>query len=352
MSNPPRITVAIPAYNRPEEIGPLLSSILSQDYEDFDVLVVEDHSPRRAEIESVVLDKARAFPKRSVTFVSNPKNLGFDGNIRRVIELSKGSFTFFMGDDDILRPGALARVGAAIEKHPELGVILRAYEQVHLKTGEQLQVFRYFPEDRFFTRGPDAVRTFFRRSVSIAGYTVHTETARQASTSRFDGTLLYQLHLSAQVLMKRDGYFIRDILTAMRKNDEQRHFFGSAESEKSLFAPGALTPEHSLNFMRGMFNIARAEEEMLGVPLFEDIAKDIGNYSYPFLKLHAHSVRTFLPYVRELAGMGLARNPLFWTYSAALAALPVPVLDKLIVSLKKRLPATPRFGKLYEGVRS
>ncbi len=349
MVAPPKITVAIPAYNRPAEIRDLLATVVSQDYDDFEILVVEDASPRRAEIEQVVLAVSKEHPGRRVRFVSNPQNLGFDGNLRRILELAEGQFTLFMGDDDLLKPGALRRVAQVIDDNPKLGVILRAYEFVAFDTGVQTQVFRYFAEDRRFPAGAETIRTFFRRAVPIAGYTVHTETARAYSTARFDGTLLYQLHVTANVLKERDGYFISDILTSMRKNAEQRHFFGSADSEQGRFAPGSLTPEHSLNFMRGMFEIAKAAEESTGLPIYRDILEDNANYSYNFLRLHAQHRRVFLPYMRELAAMGLGKNKMFWLYSAALLALPVPWIDAAIVALKKVLPATPRFGDLYEG---
>ena len=46
---PSLLTVAIPAYNRPEDLGALLATILDQDPGDFDVLMVEDCSPRQAD---------------------------------------------------------------------------------------------------------------------------------------------------------------------------------------------------------------------------------------------------------------------------------------------------------------
>ncbi len=254
-----------------------------------------------------------------------------------------------MGDDDLLRPGALARLGEVIGKHGNLGVILRAYEHVNFETGERMEIFQYFDSDRFFPAGADTIRTFFRRSVSIAGFTIHTATARALATPRFDGTLLYQLHLSANVLATRDGYYVSDVLTSMRKDSRQRHFFGSAEAERGRFAPTALTPEHSVNFMRGMFEIARATEERLGLGVYPGLVADIGNYSYAFLKLHAKNRRVFAGYVRELARLGLWKNAYFWGYSGALMVLPPRVLDRGIGLIKKMLPATPRLGKVYAG---
>ena len=345
----PVITVAIPAYNRPEDLAVLLETILAQDYGDFDVLVVEDQSPKQAEIRAVV---ERAMDKRRdlrIRYHSNEKNLGFDGNVRRVLELSEGDFTLYMGDDDLMRPGALSRVGSAIEKNANLGVILRAYEEVDYATGKQIEVFRYFPQDRRFPAGSPTMRTFFRRCVSIAGFTIHTASARALSTNRFDGTLLYQLYLGTRVVQQHDGYYISDVLTAMRKDHRQRHFFGSAASEKGLFTPGQLTPEQSVQFMRGMVEMAQAIERETQAGVLDDILDDLSNYSYAYLKLHAKHRRAFAGYVRGLQRLGLARTPLFWGYVVALLALPSPVLDQGIRTLKGILRSTPKFGGLYGG---
>ena len=353
MSDRPLICVAIPAYNRPGELAMLLDSIAGETandtFADFEVLVVEDCSPKAREIADAVARARERHPKLRLRFAANEKNLGYDGNLRHVLELSQGVFTFFMGDDDLLRPGALARVAKVLREEPNLGVLIRAYEMVDFDTGARLQLFRYFAEDRFFPAGAETIRTFFRRSVSVAGYTVHTDSARSVATDRYDGTLLYQLHLSARVLQHRDGYFVSDVLTAMRKNDEQRHFFGTAAAEKGKFAPGALTREHSLEFMRGMFRIAREEEEATGLPIYQGIVDDLGNYSYSFLRLHAHDKRSFARYAAALARMGLWKNRYFWGYTAALSVVPAPALDRGIAWLKQVLPATPRLGKLYQG---
>jgi glycosyltransferase involved in cell wall biosynthesis len=345
----PMITVAIPAYNRPDELKMLLGTILDQDFGDFDVLVVEDCSPRQGEIRAVVEQAAASRPDRRVRFQTNERNLGFDGNLRRILELSEGEFTLFMGDDDLLRPGALARLGEVIRNNPGLGVILRAYEQVDFASGRHVELFRYFAEDRRFPPGPPTMRTFFRRCVSIAGFTIHTASARRFATDRFDGTLLYQLYLGTRVVQERGGYFISDVLTAVRKDNRQRHFFGSASSEQGLFAPGQLTPAHSVQFMRGMVRVAREIEADTRAGVLDAILKDLSNYAYAYLRLHAQNRRVFVGYVRDLHALGLAHTPLFWGYVLALLSLPTPVLDQGIRMLKRVLRSTPRFGRLYAG---
>jgi glycosyltransferase involved in cell wall biosynthesis len=70
------LTVAVPAYNRPEDLAVLMKTILEQDFVDFDVLVVEDCSPRAAEIRQVVESASGQRRDVRVRFVGNPATLG------------------------------------------------------------------------------------------------------------------------------------------------------------------------------------------------------------------------------------------------------------------------------------
>jgi hypothetical protein len=101
--------------------------------------------------------------------------------------------------------------------------------------------------------------------------------------------------------------------------------------------------------MRGMVEMAQAIENETKAGVLNGILNDLSNYSYAYLKLHAKNRRAFLGYVRELQRLGLARTPLFWGYVAALLALPAPVLDGGIRTLKGILRSTPRFGGIYAG---
>jgi glycosyltransferase involved in cell wall biosynthesis len=43
----PLISVCIPAYNRAGVLPAVLDSLLSQDFDDFDIVIAEDSSPER-----------------------------------------------------------------------------------------------------------------------------------------------------------------------------------------------------------------------------------------------------------------------------------------------------------------
>ena len=160
--------------------------------------------------------------------VLTPRNLGYDGNLRFLVDNAEGRFCIFMGDDDIWCPGALNEYRKATDSVVETGVILRAWQSVSKETGEVLDVHRYFPGDRVFPAGA-TVATFFRRSVFISGLAVATDAARSMASDRFDGTLLYQLYLAGNLLMTMPGYYVSQ-MTALRRSGGE-HFFGSSDKE-------------------------------------------------------------------------------------------------------------------------
>lgn len=342
-------SICIPAYNRPKTIGPLLDSILSQDYDDYDVVICEDDSPLRAEVRSAVLEFAQQHPGR-VKYYENETNLGYDGNLRNLVATASGAYCLFMGDDDLLCAGALGRIATAINRYPDVGVVLRSYASFNDSPECIDQVFRYFPQEAFFPAGPDTIVTFFRRSVVIPGMVVRRDKAADLATNRFDGTLLYQLYLVSSILTTANGVFLPEVLVLYRNGGVP--FFGNSPAERGRFVPTQHTPESSLHFMRGMLRIARHVEESAGVLIREKIVRDIGNYSYPVLAIQADKeLRVFGRYYMELGKMGLWKSPLFHIYFGAIVALGTERVDALIRSIKKRTGHTPNLGNVFGGKR-
>lgn len=349
MSDIPLISVCIPAYNRAALLPALLDSIVSQAGADYEIVICEDASPERDQICRVAEHYATAYPSR-VSYHENAVNLGYDGNLRRLIELARGEYVLFMGNDDLLAEGALAAVAAAVRAHPNVGVVLRSYDSFVDDPRRPVQTFRYFDSECFFPGGAQTIVTFFRRCVFISGMVVRRESAHKHATNRFDGTLLYQQHLVGQILASENGVYLPQILSHHRLGGTPD--FGNSAAEQGRFVPREQTPESSVHFMRGMLQIAADLERTLGLPLFMPILCDIGNYAYPILSIQAGgSRRALLRYARDLATLGLWRIPLFHVYVLGLLILGRRICDALIASIKKRLGRAPVIGKVYSGQR-
>jgi abequosyltransferase len=343
----PLISVCIPAYNRAGVLPALLDSILSQDFDDFDIAIAEDSSPERWGIAATVAEYQQRFGDK-VKYHENPQTLGYDGNLRRLVALATGDYVLFMGNDDLLAPGALRAVAAAVRERQDVGVVLRSYSSFVRDPEQPVQVFRYFGEDRFFPPGPDTVVTFFRRCVFISGMVFKRSSAAACATARFDGTLLYQQHLAGHILAQESGVYLNRILSYHRLGGVPD--FGASAAEKGLFVPKQQTPESSVHFMRGMLTIANSLDEPGGAKVGRRILRDIGNYAYPILSIQVgRSFGTFLSYLWQLMKLGFWRVPLFHVYAVGLLVLGPKNCDRLIAWIKKTLGRAPLLGSVYTG---
>lgn len=349
MNQRPLLTVCIPAYNRAGLLAPLLESILSQDFDDFDVLICEDGSPERAAIAGVVQRFQQMHPGR-IHYEENAANLGYDGNIRRLVERARGHYCVFMGNDDLLCAGALASIAAAVQRQPDCGVVVRSYASFEESPDRFKQVFRYYPQEHVLPAGAQAVFTAYRRSVVISGMVIHRDAAAAVATNRFDGTLLYQLYLVGMILAQRSVVFVPQIIALRR--DGTPPDFGNSASERGKFVPHDQTPESSIHFMQGMLAIAKHVGKATQLDVFSTIRADIGNYAYPILSIQAkRPLRVFVKYGLALARLGLWRYPLFHLYFVTLLLIGPDRSDSIINMIKRRLGHTPRFGAAREGQR-
>ena len=347
MSSTLSISVCIPAYNRSAVLGELLDSIFFQDYEFFDVVICEDMSPEREEIRAIVFRYQAKYPGR-IEYVENPNNLGYDQNLRQLLSTARGDYTLFMGNDDLMSPGAIAHVADVLARHSDAAVYLRSYAAFEGEPENVVQVFRYFEHETYFPPGARSIATVYRRSVVIPGMTFHRETALKYTTDKFDGTLLYQLYLVAEILIEKGAVFSPECIVLYRNGGIPD--FGNSEAERGVFQPNIRTPESSLRFIEGMLTIIRYIEEEHGVAVARPVIRDMANYSYPLLSIQADKpLKIFLSYGWELSKLGFFRYPIYWFYFIGLLLLGVSRTDSLIVWMKRRLGRTPVLGKVYQG---
>ena len=343
------ISVCIPAFNRATLLPALLDSILNQDFLDFDIILVEDCSPECREIAEVV-GRYQASHTGKIAYHENPKTLGYDGNLRRLIELATGDYVLFMGNDDLMAQGALSAVAKAVTERCDVGVVLRSYASFFDDPAKTTQVFRYFDADRVFPPGSDTIVTFFRRVVFISGMVFKRSSCLACASNIFDGTLLYQQYLAGHLLAENTGIYLNQILAFHRLGGTPD--FGSSVAEQALFVPKQQTPESSVHFMRGMLRIAHSLDESLGIDVYRRILRDIGNYSYPILSIQAdRSFKVYLSYLFKLVGFGFWRIPLFWVYATGLLFFGRPACDFIIMKLKQVKGCAPRLGRVYNGER-
>ena len=119
MENRPRISIIVPYYNTPVRfLAPLLKSILSQDYEDFELLVVNDGSTDKEGLDllSSIPDQRLKVINKENGGVSSARNLG--------LTMFSGDLLYFADSDDELRPGLFSFIAKNFEEDETLDLLV------------------------------------------------------------------------------------------------------------------------------------------------------------------------------------------------------------------------------------
>lgn len=107
----PSLSIVIPSYNRAYKLMRLLRNIEVNLHESnlgdqIQVLVSDNASSddTQLQISNFKTDKF------GLKYFRQDKNIGFDGNVRFLYEAAETDYVWFFSDDDILLPGAIARI--------------------------------------------------------------------------------------------------------------------------------------------------------------------------------------------------------------------------------------------------
>jgi len=337
----PFLSICIPSYNRPGELQNLLASIDCNPAE-VEVVICEDLAPKRDEVSAMV--SIFASSSYTINYHENSTNLGFDGNLRRLVECAAGQFILFMGDDDLFVPDTLDSFIAFLKQHREKPYVLRSYLTEH--PDGRTEYFRYLPKSQVLPAGETTVAWLFKRSVSLCGFTISREKAQQFATTDLDGTLLYQIYLMAQVCLQDESIYCDIPIThAVQTFRGDKPMFGNSEAEKSRFTPGTVSHDNSINFTKAYFEVTEYLDKQHNTNLTQKVRIDLSKYSYPFLSIQRkRGIASFLRYARRLeteAGFGCTAY--FHLYKWALVLFGERACDRLIGVIKRSIGYTPNF---------
>lgn len=112
------VSVVVPAYNHERFIAKCLDSVLSEQYPNKEIIVIDDGS--RDGTLKIVQEWAEARRRDiSVTIRSRP-NKGISATLNEGVSLARGDYIVPIASDDYLLPGGISKRVAYLEAHPEL----------------------------------------------------------------------------------------------------------------------------------------------------------------------------------------------------------------------------------------
>jgi glycosyltransferase involved in cell wall biosynthesis/pyruvate-formate lyase-activating enzyme len=110
----PAISVVITAYNYGRFIGKAVASVLSQDFTDIELLVLNNASTDNTD---EVVKRFTGDPR--LVYIVNETNIGARANGHKGLALARADYSLFLSADDFLQPGALAALHDAVSSNPD-----------------------------------------------------------------------------------------------------------------------------------------------------------------------------------------------------------------------------------------
>lgn len=130
-----KFSITIPAYKH-QYLKECIDSCLAQTYDDFELVIVNDHSPE--DLDTIV----KKYDDPRIHYYVNEQNCGAVNvvdNWNKCLEYAKGDYIICMGDDDKLLPCCLDEYNRLIGKYPGLSVY-HAWTEI---ISENSNVFMY-----------------------------------------------------------------------------------------------------------------------------------------------------------------------------------------------------------------
>lgn len=113
---PPLVSVVMTAFNAEETIGPAILSVLAQELQDFELVIVDDGST------DTTADVVRSIVDGRIRLVS-PGRLGRSAAVNHGVDLAEGDFIAIADADDVALPNRLRDQYQYMVAHPEVDVL-------------------------------------------------------------------------------------------------------------------------------------------------------------------------------------------------------------------------------------
>lgn len=135
------ISVIIPTYNRPQYLARLLNSIKQQTFQEFEVIVVDDHSPNIKEYALVIEQYKKAF--KAFRYERIAKSSGAPTARNLGIKLAKFNWVALVDDDDEWLPEKLAKQWQVVENSTDKLGLVYAWSQKVDQSGKVCKEKQY-----------------------------------------------------------------------------------------------------------------------------------------------------------------------------------------------------------------
>ena len=250
----PSLTIAIPSYDRYQDLDYAIQSIYNSNLPPSEILVVDDNSPNQNEIINILKKWQLIFDKKNIKFryVISETNEGYDVNLHKLLKNSKSDYVMFLGNDDIILPNGVEDSMSFIKIYK-----FYAYSRTFVKFNNSKQITgisRFSNIDRSFSRINSSLNYYFRLSCFFSGLIFDREWALSKHTDNYNGTLYYQLFLFGCAYFESGIGYISNPIVGGRTDGIP--LFGNSSSESNNHIPGSYSAKSRAIMWANILKIA------------------------------------------------------------------------------------------------
>lgn len=310
MSN--NISIVIPAYNRVIELAELFDSILLQSTYPDSVIICEDVSPERENIKALCDSYHERFTNVGIEFrlVFNEVNLGYDKNLRKCIHLANTEWALLMGNDDVLLPNCIQTIKNFVSKSEfnSVKLISRTFFRFNNSISAPLGKSSLFEHDCIIDKKMSP-KYIFRSAGFVGGLIVNTAFAKAYETEQYDGSLYYQIYLSALAYCNNGiGYIATPIIGGRADNPPM---FGQSADDSDVHIPGSYSAKGRAKMWKGVLDIATDIGNLYNIDLYGPIQYELSvRQAFHIFEMNAGQNHDKLKELRiELSKLCLFNHP-------------------------------------------
>lgn len=99
-----KVSVIVPVYNTEKYLKNCIDSLLKQNFEDYEIIVINDLSPGNAE------EIIRSYNDKKIVYIKNKTNKGIGYNRNLGIKKAKGEYVCFIDSDDYVKEDFISKM--------------------------------------------------------------------------------------------------------------------------------------------------------------------------------------------------------------------------------------------------
>jgi len=175
----PKLSIIVPIYNVAPYLRKCFDSLLHQDYDDYEIILVDDGSTDGSgdladELADALLPSGGSWRETGLIRVIHQENQGLSGARNTGIKAAIGEYVQFVDSDDYLVPNTLSKLMAQIERD-NLDVLRFRYQHVHI-VNDQYVPYNPYKTDPYafddYSEVPVDGLTFLNERMGMACYAV------------------------------------------------------------------------------------------------------------------------------------------------------------------------------------